>query len=232
MIPVKNNTRCQKKPVITLLLCAVNCGIFFYELTLPAHILEELFAVFGLIPADLFRLQMREFNGLPNLIVLPILTSVFIHGGVFHLVFNMWTLYLFGPCMEDRLGHFKFTLFYLFSGIGASLMHAVIHADSTIPTVGASGAIAGVLGAYFVLLPFSRIVVLVPLFFFPLFFEIPAFFYLLIWFVSQLYSGAGILIGGVPKHGGVAFWAHISGFLIGIYLLSIFLPSKKRFVSS
>ncbi|MGB3977242.1 MAG: rhomboid family intramembrane serine protease [bacterium] len=232
MIPVKNKAQCRRFPWVTLLLGAINAGVFIYELALPPAMLDKFFAVFGLIPANLFQFNVLEFNGISNYAVLPIFTSIFIHGGFFHLILNMWTLYLFAPCMEDRLGHFRFMVFYFLCGMGASLMHAVIHSKSVVPTVGASGAIAGVLGAYFVLLPLSKIVVLVPLFFLPLFFEIPAFFYLLIWFVSQLHSGAWILIGGAPNHGGIAFWAHISGFLIGIYLLSVFLPSKKRLASS
>ncbi len=232
MIPIKNKTQCKSFPWVTLLLGVINAAVFIYELTLPPAMLEKLFGVFGLVPFNLFQLKAMVFNGLSNYAVLPIFTSIFIHGGFLHLILNMWTLYLFAPCMEDRLGHFRFLLFYLLTGMGASLIHAVIHSKSMVPMVGASGAIAGVLGAYFVLLPLSRIVVLVPLFFLPLFFEIPAFFYLLIWFLTQLHSGAWNLIGEARNYGGIAFWAHISGFLIGIYLMSVFLPSKKRLASS
>ncbi len=228
MIPVKNKTRCHTFPWITLLICLVNLVVFAFELTLTENELKEFFNVFGLVPADLWALRASSFNDVSNMIFLPVLTAMFIHGGFFHILFNLWTLYLFGPCIEDRMGHLKYLFFYMLCGVGSSLVHAAIHSGSTISTVGASGAIAGVLGAYFVILPFSRIVVLFPLFFIPFFFEVPAFVYLLVWFVSQLHSGTWILVNGVPEHGGVAFWAHISGFLFGMYLLSVFFRKNYR----
>jgi len=229
MIPIKNTTKCTKWPVFSLLIALLNGGVFVYELSLHPQQLEIFFKVFGVVPTDLFAISSSYFNGISNLTVLPLLTAMFIHGDFFHLILNMWTMYLFAPCIEDRLGHGWFLLFFLLCGIGSSLIHAIINAGSNIPTIGASGAIAGVLGAYFVILPFSRIVVLFPIFFFPLIFEIPAFFYLLVWFISQLNSGTWALANRGPQHGGVAFWAHIGGFLLGIYLLSLFYSSRKRF---
>jgi membrane associated rhomboid family serine protease len=228
MIPVKNRAICESFPWITVLIFLINIAVFVYELTLSEQELKQFFNVFGLVPEDLTGLQINYFNNVSNIVFLPLITGLFIHGGFFHILFNLWTLYLFGPCVEDRMGHMKYLFFYLLCGVGSSVIHAVIHSASSVPTVGASGAIAGILGAYFVILPFSRIVVMFPLFFIPLFFEIPAFVYLLIWFVSQLHNGTWILIGGVPEHGGIAFWAHISGFLIGLFLLRLFCFRDKR----
>lgn len=228
MIPVKNRTYCGRFPWMTLILGILNILVFGYELLLDRAQLESFFRVFGVVPAQLLGLHPDSHSGISNHVLLPLLTSQFIHGDFFHILMNMWTLYLFAPCVEDRLGHFRFAIFYLLSGIGASLFHAVLNAGSMIPTIGASGAIAGVLGAYFVLLPFSRIVVLFPVFFLPLFFEIPAFFYLFLWFISQLHSGTWAMVSDQANHAGIAFWAHIGGFLTGIYLLSVFAPRKRK----
>ncbi len=222
MIPVKNNTRCESYPWIVLLLGVANCIVFLFELSLSPGELEDFFGVFGIVPADMAAFRIKTYGGLPHFVALPFLTSQFIHGDFFHLLMNLWTLYLFAPCVEDRLGHLRFLFFYLSSGIGSGLIHTIINSSSTVPTVGASGSIAGVLGAYFILLAILANSRTLPVFFLPLFFEVPAFFYLIFWFLSQLHSGTWALVSGVPDHGGIAFWAHIGGFLTGIYLLSIF----------
>jgi len=141
-----------------------------------------------------------------------------LHGGWFHLIANMWSLYLFGDNVEDRLGHFRFFLFYLLAGVAANAVHFTVNHDSTLPVIGASGAIAGVMAAYLRLFPFGRIITLVPVFFIPYFFEIPAYIFMGLWFLTQVFSGTASLAlaeGG----GGIAWWAHIGGFAAGFLLI-------------
>jgi len=140
----------------------------------------------------------------------------------------MWSLFLFGDNVEDRIGHIRFFIFYLLCGISAAMTHVYLNRDVIVPTIGASGAIAGIMGAYFVLFPRSRIIVMVPILFYPLFFEIPALFYLFIWFLTQVYSGSFSLAAAEPSTGGIAFWAHAGGFIAGILLLLFFLPDRKK----
>jgi membrane associated rhomboid family serine protease len=158
----------------------------------------------------------------------PFFTSMFLHGGWAHIVGNMWTLSIFGDNVEDRMGPLRYTLFYLATGLAAGLTHYFTNLDSTLPTVGASGAIAGVLGAYFFLFPRSQIIVMVPIFFFPFFFQLPAVTYLLFWLLSQLLGGtlARLTANDV---GGIAFWAHVGGFAAGAILHRLFLwPERER----
>ncbi len=174
---------------------------------------------FGLTP-------IRFFWGLQNNLadaVIPVFTSMFLHGGWLHLIGNMWFLYIFGDNVEDRVGHVAYIFFYLLCGIGSALTQTFLQANSNIPMVGASGAIAGVLGAYFMLYPHSRILTLVPIFIFLQIMEIPAVVFLFFWFLWQFIQGA--LAASTPAQGGVAWWAHIGGFVVGLVLIFFF---KKR----
>jgi membrane associated rhomboid family serine protease len=158
----------------------------------------------------------------------PFLTCMFLHGGWAHLIGNMWSLWIFGDNVEDVMGPWRFLAFYLLTGLLAGVTHYFLNLDSAVPTVGASGAIAGVLGAYFILYPRSQIVVLVPIFFFPLFFQLPAVTYLLFWFLSQVFGGA---IAGLTSSqvSGIAFWAHVGGFLAGVVFHRLFIfPERER----
>jgi membrane associated rhomboid family serine protease len=146
---------------------------------------------------------------------------MFMHGSWFHLLSNMWTLYIFGDNVEDRMGSARYLVFYLLAGLAAGLVQAAFDPTSTIPTVGASGAIAGVLGAYFLLFPRSRVITLIPLFFLPWFVEIPAVFFIGIWFLSQLSSGL-MALGSAGAFGGIAWWAHVGGFLFGLITVYLF----------
>jgi hypothetical protein len=152
---------------------------------------------------------------------------MFLHGGWLHLIGNMWYLWIFGDNVEDRLGHFPFFIFYLLSGIGAGIVHTILNANTFVPTIGASGAIAGVLGAYLVSYPFARVLTLVPIFVFIQVIEIPAMIVLGFWFVIQFFSGAAALATAGPNSGGVAWWAHVGGFVIGMVLIGLF-PRKDR----
>jgi membrane associated rhomboid family serine protease len=157
---------------------------------------------------------------------LPFVTMMFLHGGWLHIILNMWTLWLFGPTVEDRVGHGRFLAFYLVCGIAASVAHVLFNLTSTVPALGASGAIAGVLGCFMGLFPLARIVVVVPILFIPLFFEVPAFVFVGLWFLIQLFQGAAELI--LPSSGGgVAWWAHIGGFVAGLALIP-FLQRGER----
>jgi hypothetical protein len=150
--------------------------------------------------------------------ILSLFTFMFLHGGFLHLIGNMWSLYIFGDNVEDRLGPARYVVFYLLCGLASGLSHMLLNAHSNIPTIGASGAIAGVMGAYFILYPGSRILTLIPIIFIPWFVEIPAFFFLGIWFLLQFINAAG----SSGQAGGIAWWAHIGGFVFGILFLKLF----------
>jgi membrane associated rhomboid family serine protease len=151
-----------------------------------------------------------------------------LHGGWLHLIGNMWVLYLFGDNVEDRMGPARYLAFYLLCGLAASLTHYAINPGSTVPTIGASGAISGVLGAYLLLFPTARVITLVPVFIIPFFFEIPAVVYLGFWFVMQLFSGT-LSLAGTESSEGVAWWAHVGGFVTGMALLPVFKKSRKQY---
>jgi membrane associated rhomboid family serine protease len=232
MIPIRDTIPRRRLPFATWTIIALNVAIFFYESTLPPETLERLFYIFGLVPARYAHPEWALRVGLPVDDYWPFITCMFLHGGWAHIIGNMWTLWIFGDNVEDRMGSFRFVIFYLLTGIAAGLVHWFTNVDSPVPTVGASGAIAGVLGAYFVLFPRSRIIALVPIFFFPFFFEVPAVVYLLFWFVSQLLSGTVASLSAANV-GGVAWWAHVGGFTAGMLLYRLFLlperSSPRRF---
>ena len=203
----------------------INAAAFLYELSLgPA--LEAFIFQYGVVPADVF--SWPESDASVTAVAIPFLTSIFLHGGWLHLIGNMWYLWIFGDNVEDRLGHTNYLMFYLLCGLGAGIVHTVLNASTTIPSVGASGAIAGVLGAYLVSYPFARVLTLVPLFIFIQVIEIPAFIVLAAWFFIQFINGAGALaVAGPADTGGVAWWAHIGGFVIGMLLVGLF-PRRGR----
>jgi len=212
VIPLRDVIPSRTTPVLTVSLIAANVTVFLYELTLGRGV-EEFTRVFGLVPADFSWFTL--------------FTSMFLHGGLFHVGGNMLYLWIFGDNVEDRMGHGRFLAFYVLCGTAAALTQVFTSPDSTVPMVGASGAIAGVMGAYFVLYPRSRIVTLIPLFFFFQIVEIPAIFFLGIWFVMQFLSGVGSIAASAT--GGVAFWAHIGGFVAGVGGVLLFRrPERQR----
>jgi membrane associated rhomboid family serine protease len=217
VFPLRDTIPSRRVPVVTWTLIGINCLVFVFQLTLPQGDLLRTFHLYGMVPARFSSPGWAAELGYPPTLALPFFTSIFLHGGFFHLLSNMWTLWIFGDNVEDRMGRFRYLVFYLACGLAAGLVHWLTNLDSTVPTIGASGAIAGVLGAYLVLYPGSRIVTLVPLLFWPLFFEIPAVIYLGFWFVTQLLSGAGEMAAGTAGAGGVAWWAHVGGFLAGLF---------------
>lgn len=226
MIPIRDVNPSLRPPVVTTALITCNVLVFMFELSLGEDLTAFLFT-FGTIPKKW--LLMDQYPHItPISMGFTYLTSQFIHGGWVHLAGNMWYLWLFGDNIEGRLGPVRFLFFYLLTGIAAGAIHTFFNIHSSLPAVGASGAIAGVLGAYLVLYPHARIITLVPIFFYFEIIELPAVIVLGFWFFIQFFSGAAS-IGSTAQSagGGVAWWAHIGGFLAGIFLLYLFLPGQE-----
>jgi len=226
MIPLKDRIPRSTTPVVTVTLIVVNTLIFLYELTLPARLEPAFFMAYAMVPARLTHQLFAPHVPL-TVALTPFLTSMFLHGGWLHLIGNMWFLWVFGDNVEDRLGHLSYLLFYLVCGFGAGLAHVVMNLGSDVPSLGASGAISGVLGAYIVMFPRARVLTLVPLIVFWFTVDIPAFFILGYWFVIQFFSGLSSLGMRGAGGGGVAWWAHIGGFLLGVVLVRIW-PRRRR----
>lgn len=218
MIPLRDTIPSRRTPFVIWLLVALNVGVFVWELSLGPG-LDSQIHVFGFIPARFFDVSFSHSGAAERF--LPLLTSMFFHGGWLHLIGNMLYLFIFGDNVEDALGHAPFLSFYLGCGAVSALAQGFTAPDSTAPMVGASGAVAGVLGAYFVLFPRARVLTLVPLAIFLQVIEIPAFFFLLFWFFLQFLSGA-LTISSAPGEGGVAFWAHVGGFVAGLAVSLLF----------
>ena len=223
MIPLRDRNPSGSFPGVTLLLILINVFVFLYEVQLGPG-LSAFLARHALVPAAVtgsLRFGSISFGDT----VAPFFTSMFLHGGWLHLITNMWFLWIFGDNVEDVLGKIRYVLFYLLCGLAAALTHFLIQPGSTLPVVGASGAIAGVLGAYAVLFPGARVVTLVPVFFFLQVIELPALLILGLWFVLQILSGS-IAVAGPASAGGVAWWAHVGGFLAGMVLVLVMRPRK------
>lgn len=218
MIPIRDTIPRRSTPYVVYALIGLNALAYFrLNLSLPPRYLQAVFQVYGLVPARFSDPDLaRQLGGNS---FLPFLTSMFLHGGLLHLLGNMWSLWIFGDNVEDWLGHGRFALFYVFCGIASALMHLFTNWGSELPTIGASGAIAGVMGAYFLLYPKARVVTLIPIFIFLQFVELPAFIFLGFWFLMQFLSGTASL--GSPGAGGIAWWAHIGGFLTGAAIIFV-----------
>jgi len=228
VIPLKDTIPSSTYPFVNYCLIVVNSAVFLYELLLGPG-LEQFIQRFGVIPYY-FTLSFQPGIGLKEyvgLTCLPLVTSLFIHGGWFHIIGNMWFLYIFGDNIEDRLGHIRYLFFYLFCGVAASLGHVMINLDSIIPTIGASGAIAGVLGAYALLYPWARVKTLIIIIFIIDIVELPAVFFLVFWFIIQLFNGFGSIMSS-SGHGGVAWFAHIAGFVSGLVVIHFFAGRRRK----
>jgi membrane associated rhomboid family serine protease len=216
MIPLRDINRSEHFPLANVTIIILNVLAFIWQLSQGPHIQQSLY-LYGIVPIRYSNPAVSvDFTAFQQ--ILPFATSMFLHGGFLHLIGNMWFLYIFGDNIEDRLGHFRYLVFYLLCGIVAGLIHLVTNWGSQIPTIGASGAIAGVMGGYLLLYPRARILTLIPIFIFPYFVEIPAYIFLGFWFFIQLFS-AGATSADV---GGVAFWAHVGGFACGLALVKLF----------
>jgi len=225
MIPIRDTNQSKNYPVVTVLLIAVN--VLFYLVEIAQGPLQDQFVyIYGLVPARYSVPEIAShFTSWQQ--VIAFFSFMFLHGGFLHLLGNMWSLYIFGDNVEDRLGPVRYLTFYLLCGWASGLSHLVTNLYSDIPTIGASGAIAGVMGAYLVLFPSSRILTLIPIIFIPYFIEVPAFLFLGLWFILQFISAAGS--GGQAT--GVAWWAHIGGFVFGIILLKVFMKAPAMGIS-
>ena len=211
MIPLRDVIPSRTTPYITVTIIALNAAAWLFELSLPHEALNEFLTAYGVVPAD--------FSA-PTLI-----TSMFLHGSWSHVLGNMWYLWIFGDNVEDRVGHGRFIVFYLLCGAAAALGQVAVNPGSTLPTIGASGAIAGVMGAYFVLYPHSRVLTLIPWIFIQVV-ELPATVLLGFWFLMQLFNAGAIAVTASTHGGGVAFMAHVVGFVIGV--LGVFVFRKKE----
>jgi membrane associated rhomboid family serine protease len=221
MIPLKDENPGNSFPLMTTGLILANVAVFVYQLLLPEHEQMRFLLKLGMVPAELLGRSPRLHSHLPG--ALTLLTSQFIHGSLLHLLGNMLYLWIFGNNIENLLGRWRFLLFYLLCGIFAAVAHIILHPYSTLPMVGASGAIAGVLGAYLVTFPGSRVLVLIFVIIFATTARIPAFYVLGFWFIMQLLYGLGGLGGGTN----IAYIAHIGGFLIGIWLIRKMRPNRN-----
>ena len=224
MIPLRDTNPSRTIPVVNYFLITTNVIVFLYEFSLSKEMTNFVFN-FGLIPFN-FTSDLQSYQVNPGT-VLPLFTSMFLHGGWMHLLGNMLFLFIFGDNVEDRFGHFKYFFFYIVAGLAAAFTQIYMSPDSQIPMVGASGAIAGVLGAYVFMYPTAKITTLIPIFFFFQIIELPAFLFLGIWFLLQIISGMFALGIGADA-GGVAWWAHIGGFAAGAVLFPFLRKRKWR----
>ncbi len=220
MFPLKNSIRIPYAPLTTYFLIAVNALVFFYQISLAPREAYAFSLHYALVPRRYFDPAWAQFHNLSPHDYLPFIAGTFMHGGWWHLILNMWTLFIFGTSLEGRIGRFGFLSFYLVCGLAASLVHAYFNRDSPVPTLGASGAIAGVLGGYATTFPRARITILILIVFIPLFFKIPALGYALIWFGFQFLQGFIDLVSP-SMGGGIAWWAHIGGFAAGLILIPL-----------
>jgi len=210
MLPIKDTIRSRSFPLVTWVIIAINAVVFFLQMGLSQSQQEWVLQTFALVPGHIQLTNPSTW--------LPLLTHMFLHGGWLHILSNMWILFIFGDNVEDRMGSLRYLVFYLLGGIAAGLIQAITMSNSTVPVLGASGAIAAVMGAYFFYYPRARVITITPIFFIPWYVEIPAVIYLGLWFVSQFYSGLfSIFISNITV-GGVAWWAHIGGFLFGLVM--------------
>ena len=219
MFPLRDSTPSNHFPLVTVSLIIVNFLIFYFEGSLSPPQLNALIYQLGLVPAYV------HFEQLNPLVYIPFLTSMFLHGSWMHVLGNMWMLWLFGDNVEDCMGHLKFLLFYLGTGVVAGLTHYFTDPFSAVPVIGASGAVAGIMGAYFLMFKKARVLTLI----FPFFLvTMPAWFFLGIWAMTQLWSGTAALLHSATSSEQIAFWAHVGGFAAGMLFYRLFLRPHAR----
>lgn len=214
MIPLRDSQPSYSTPVVTAGLIVANVLVFLHQVSLDDFSLNHFIRTYAIVPARF------EFSTL--------LTSMFLHGGWLHLIGNMWFLWIYGDNVEDILGGLRYLVFYLLCGVAAGLAHVLTNAGSPVPTIGASGAVAGVMGAYLVKFPHSRIVTLIPIFFLLTTVELPAVLILLYWFLIQIFSGMAAAGQMASAQGGVAWFAHVGGFVAGMVLIGL-MKTRERY---
>ena len=216
MIPLRDTTPTRNYPIANTAIIGINVVVYFIQLMQGPEINQFIY-IYGLVPARYSIPRLAEYFTTGQQ-VFSLFSFMFLHGSFWHILGNMWTLYIFGDNVEDHLGPIRYTIFYLLCGLASGLSHLILNLHSNLPTIGASGAIAGVMGAYFILHPRSKILTLIPIFFIPYFLNIPAFVFLGLWFLLQFINAAG----SQGTAGGIAWWAHIGGFLFGMVFLKLF----------
>lgn len=235
MIPIRDTIHSRSFPLVTWLIIIANVLIFvLVELPLGQVDLGRLIGTYGITPSLCATPLLSSFNTatIPGLGILldgcaiPLLTSMFLHGGWLHIIGNMWSLAIFGDNVEDRMGSGRFLAFYLVCGVISGLTQSFAEPTSAVPAIGASGAVAGVLAAYLVFFPRAQVVTLIPLFIFPWFVNIPALIFIVLWFALQFFNG--VLSVGATAAGGVAYWAHVGGFLGGLLLVWFFAGKRRK----
>jgi membrane associated rhomboid family serine protease len=228
MIPLRDTIPSRSFPIVNILLILINIIVFIFEVFLiDSRQAEQVIFDYGLVPD---KVRLNDVNSIVvfgTTIIRPFFTNMFLHGGWMHLISNMWILFIFGDNVEDRMGKGRYFIFYVLCGLIASFTHFILHRDSPVPAIGASGAISGVMAAYMIMFPKSTIVSLVPIIIIPLFIPIPALIYIGLWFLGQLLSGTSSLMLS-DNATGIAFWAHIGGFIGGLLLSRIFDSDKGR----
>ncbi len=227
MIPIRDNILCETKPYISWAIIAICIGIFIGMKLLPYELQRQLTYLYGMVPIRYSNLGWAAGFGLPFDYYLSFLTNLFLHGGWLHIIINIWFLWIFSKKIEDVMGHVRFLFFYLICGVVATFVQWYFDQGLVIPVVGASGAISGVLGAYFILYPYARIVVWLPLLFLPIFFELPAISFLGFWVIMQIYKATTALVFEDVVVD-VAWWAHIGGFVAGVFLYPLFLKNQAK----
>lgn len=221
MIPLADDIPSRRLPVITYLIIATNILVFFFELSLGRY-LDRFIAIFGLTPWYIVNWSSYPF------VLITVFTSMFLHAGWIHLFGNMLYLWVFGDNVEDAMGHLRFLFFYLFSGCAAAVAQVLVNPLSKVPMIGASGAVAGVLGAYFLFYPRARVIMAVPFLFYLQMISVPALLVLGSWFLIQLLNGFATITTSTAVTGGVAWWAHIGGFVVGLVLGPIFRRRRSK----
>lgn len=225
MIPLKDMTPRRSFPVVTLLLIAANVVVFLHQIALLQAAGDAFINTYALVPEKIQLALAGSHRYTLEQALVPLFTCMFLHGGFLHILGNMWFLWIFGANVEDRLGPGLYLFFYLFCGVASSISQLMFSWGSHVPSLGASGAISGVLGAYIVFFPGSRILTLIPLIVFFFTMRIPAIIFIGLWFLVQFLSGVGSL--GAASTGGVAWWAHVGGFLMGVVLAAVIAPSNR-----
>jgi membrane associated rhomboid family serine protease len=227
MIPIRDNILCETKPFVSWAIIAICIGIFIGMKLLPYELQRQLTYLYGMVPIRYSNPEWAAGFGLPFDYYLSFLTNLFLHGGWVHIIINIWFLWIFSKKIEDVMGHVRFLFFYLICGVVATFVQWYFDQGLVIPVVGASGAISGVLGAYFILYPYARIVVWLPLLFLPIFFELPAISFLGFWVIMQIYKATTALVFEDVVVD-VAWWAHIGGFVAGVFLYPLFLKNQAK----
>jgi membrane associated rhomboid family serine protease len=227
MIPVRDANKSHSFPIVTVIIIGLNLLVWLFEVSLGPAGLELFVKAYGFVPAHFINFSEHAGGFLGNALI-PIFASLFMHGSWMHVIGNMWFLWIFGDNVEDRLGHLKYLVFYLLCGVAASIFHLAFNPNSMVPTIGASGAVSGVLGAYIIKFPHARILTVIPGRRQTRYTRVPAYIFIGLWIGFQFIRGVATLGVYDANAGGVAYWAHIGGFFIGMGLFFLF-PQRRLF---